>query len=116
MFLKRLLTALFIIGCIIFSQTAYSQTASDKQSTIKTQNQKKDESKQSTTAKKTSPNKKSSRSRNSIPEVPLTDARITFDYEIFNFGRIVPGTRVVHNFNVRNTGPDTLRITRIKAT
>ena len=116
MFLKRLLTALFIIGCLMISQTAYSQIASDKQSTVKTQNPKKAESKQSTTAKKTSPKKKSSRSRNPIPEVPLSDARVTYDGEIFNFGRVFPGSRVVHNFIVQNTGPDTLRITRIKPT
>lgn len=52
--------------------------------------------------------------KNEIPEVPMTAARITFDYTHFDFGNVPPGDKVTHDFPVKNTGPDTLIITKIK--
>jgi hypothetical protein len=48
-------------------------------------------------------------------EVELTDARITFDHTDYDFGSVPPGSRIVHVFPLKNTGPDTLYITKIKA-
>lgn len=50
-----------------------------------------------------------------VPEVELTNARITYDHTEYDFGSVAPGARVSHNFPVTNTGPDTLNITKIKA-
>jgi hypothetical protein len=50
-----------------------------------------------------------------VPVVPLTNARITYDYIVFDFGYVLPGSKVTHSFPVRNTGTDTLNITKIKA-
>jgi hypothetical protein len=49
------------------------------------------------------------------PEVPLSDARIAFDYTVFDFGTVPNGAYMTHNFPVSNIGPDTLYITKIKA-
>jgi len=40
--------------------------------------------------------------------------RIIFDQEEFNFGELVEGTLVGHVFKFKNTGDDTLRITRLE--
>jgi hypothetical protein len=53
--------------------------------------------------------------KSDIPEIPLVNSRITYQYTDFNFGEVPPGTKVTHNFPVSNTGPDTLIISKIKA-
>lgn len=53
--------------------------------------------------------------KNDVPEVPLTNARIAFDYTTFDFGTVPNGAKMTHYFPVQNTGPDTLYITKIKA-
>ena len=40
--------------------------------------------------------------------------RIIFDQEEFNFGELAEGTLVGHVFKFKNTGDDTLRITRLE--
>jgi hypothetical protein len=52
--------------------------------------------------------------KNDIPEIPMTNARITYDYTHFDYGNVPGGSKVTHNFPVKNTGPDTLIITKIK--
>jgi hypothetical protein len=67
--------------------------------------------------KKTTPTQQPSlRTPTNVPEVELTNARITFDHTVFNFGSIPKGTMVSHDFWFENTGTDTLVITRVKPT
>ncbi len=49
------------------------------------------------------------------PEIPLSDARIAFEYSKFDFGTVPNGAQMTHYFPVTNIGPDTLYITKIKA-
>ena len=45
------------------------------------------------------------------------NAKITFDEESFNFGFVPQGnTKLIHKFHLKNTGTDTLRITRVRPT
>lgn len=53
--------------------------------------------------------------KGNVPDVPLTNARIAFDQIVFDFGDVPGDTKVTHYFPVRNIGPDTLIISRIKA-
>lgn len=50
-----------------------------------------------------------------VPEIPLVESRITFDYATFDFGDVPPGVSVTHDFPVANTGKDTLIISAVKA-
>lgn len=52
---------------------------------------------------------------NEQANIPPNDARITFEYSLFDFGVVPPGSQVTHHFPVSNTGTDTLYITKIKA-
>lgn len=56
-----------------------------------------------------------SKKKNAVPEVPLTNARIAFEYAKFDFGTVPNGAQMTHFFPVTNIGPDTLYITKIKA-
>lgn len=53
--------------------------------------------------------------KSDVPEIPLKNSRITYDYTNFDFGNVPPGTKITHDFPVKNTGADTLIITKIKA-
>jgi hypothetical protein len=64
---------------------------------------------------KASKSKASSKRRSDVPDIPLTNARITFAHTEFDFGSVPKGAKVTHHFPVSNTGPDTLIITKIKA-
>ncbi len=50
----------------------------------------------------------------STPEIPPNNSTITFDHEQFDYGVVPRGEQVTHHFPVKNTGTDTLTITRIK--
>jgi hypothetical protein len=106
--LRFLLIALSI--CLLSSPLVFCQTETSKA-----------ETKQKDTAtdegKKTVPSQQPSRSApTSVPKVELTNARITFDHTVFDFGSIPKGTKVSHDFWFENTGTDTLVITRVKPT
>jgi hypothetical protein len=47
---------------------------------------------------------------------PASKARIKFESDMFEFGSIPRGATVVHAFNLKNTGADTLKITNVKPT
>jgi hypothetical protein len=49
-----------------------------------------------------------------IKEIPMTNARIKFDENEFDFGSIQKGAQVSHNFWFTNAGTDDLQITKIK--
>jgi hypothetical protein len=53
--------------------------------------------------------------KNDIPEIPLAESRLTFDYDSFDFGDVPPGLSVTHDFPFTNTGKDTLIISAVKA-
>ena len=53
--------------------------------------------------------------KSDVPDIPLTNARIAFEHTSFDFGSVPPGAKMTHHFPVRNNGPDTLIISRIKA-
>lgn len=46
--------------------------------------------------------------------IPPNNARISFDHTLFDFGVVPRGEKVTHHFPVKNTGSDTLTITKIK--
>jgi hypothetical protein len=52
---------------------------------------------------------------NQAPDVPLTNARIEFNHDRFDFGTVPGGAQLTHHFPVKNVGTDTLVITQIKA-
>jgi len=90
------------IASILVVSGGYAQTKTSP----KVQDKKADENK-SSTAKKKLPK--------DVPVVPMTNARITYSHIVFDFGYVPPGSKVTHSFPVKNIGPDTLNITRIKA-
>jgi hypothetical protein len=50
-------------------------------------------------------------------EIPLSEnARIEFDHTVFDFGAMNKGSTVAHSYWFKNTGTDTLVITKIKST
>jgi len=107
----KLLTVLGVCG-LIFAASAQSQVAPPKSSTATKDSQKALlEQKAQKEKNQVVPPKKTG----DVPEVPLTNARITFEHLVFDFGEVPGGTKVTHYFPVKNTGPDTLVITRIKA-
>jgi len=104
-FLIIILSLCLISSPLVFCQTEASKTEpKQKETTI-------DES------KKTVPSQlPSRRAPTNVPKVELTNARITFDHTVFDFGSIPKGTKVSHNFWFENTGTDTLVINRVKPT
>lgn len=89
-------------GLILITSSGYAQT----QAPPKVQEIKPAGAKPPTTAKKLPKD---------VPVVPLTNARITYNHLVFDFGYVPPGSKVSHSFPVKNTGPDTLNIVSIKA-
>lgn len=49
-----------------------------------------------------------------IPREP--GARLVFEEEIYEFGEIEEGVVLTHVFNFKNTGADTLKISRVRGT
>lgn len=103
-----LLVFAFLFSVQIWGQQTPASTAA-KQGNKTAVKQVNVDSLKAISGKKSTPIKK-----NDIPEIPMTAARITYDYTHFNYGNVPPGAKVTHNFPVKNTGPDTLIITRIK--
>jgi hypothetical protein len=90
---------------LAFCQTEESKTAVDQQDTTTNKDKK-------TTPAKKPPIKPSSK----VPEIELTNARLTFENTTYNFGSIPKGAKVTHNFWFENTGSDTLVINRVRPT
>jgi hypothetical protein len=116
------LTTLAILMFFFLSSFAFGQTQdSVKTGTVKKPAAIKKATPPATTTKKpirqlpTRTAKTPTKRINKVPDIPLTDARITYDYTDFDFGVVPPGTQLTHHFPVRNTGPDTLVISKIKA-
>jgi hypothetical protein len=108
---SKFLIALCVFGLMV-TAAAQSQVTPPKSGTVTKDSQKallEQKAKQEKN-RATPPRKK-----DDVPNVPLTAARITFDHLVFDFGDVPGGTKVTHYFPVKNTGPDTLVITRIKA-
>jgi len=131
------------MGSMLLFANAYSQTTDTKESSVKakskierpatTAEQKvqkpatavkpkvqkpvaKKSLKAGQTRSKKGKSKSAARKRKSdVPDIPLTNARITFNHTEFDFGAVPPGAKITHHFPVSNTGPDTLVITKIKA-
>jgi len=99
---KLKILAVIFIGLILTTSSGYAQT----KIAPKVQD-KKSEGEKTSTAEKKLPK--------DVPVVPLTNARIIYDHIVFDFGYVPPGSKVTHSFPVKNTGPDTLYITSIKA-
>ena len=99
---KLKILAVIGIGLMLVISTGYAQT----QTPPKVQEIKPAGVKPSTVGKKLPKD---------VPVVPLTNARITYNHLAFDFGYVPPGSKVSHSFPVKNTGPDTLNITSIKA-
>jgi len=89
-------------GLILATSGGYAQT----KITPKVEDNKSSGEKPATTAKKLPKD---------VPEVPMTNARITYNHMVFDFGYVPTGSKVTHSFPVKNTGPDTLNIVSIKA-
>ncbi len=100
-----------VIPVLLMSSQAFSQATVEKKEKIPPKQTKKIDSTKPKPSEKYSEHKK----KKDVPEVPLTNARITFENTVFDFGMVPPGNRVSYNFQVSNTGPDTLNITKIKA-
>ncbi|MCP4584057.1 MAG: DUF1573 domain-containing protein [candidate division Zixibacteria bacterium] len=116
----RLLVAVCVSSILLFAN-AYSQTTDTKQpaTAVKPKVQKpipkKTKNLNQTRTNKNQKSKAAARRKNDVPDIPLTNARITFDHAEFDFGSVPPGAKVTHHFPVSNTGPDTLVISKIKA-
>ena len=115
-----LLMAIFI-SIVFLATMGYGQTTDAEKAAEKIKAQQVTQGKESaadvknrTVPKTSRPNPVSSRPKD-VPEVPLTNARIAYDYTSFDFGLVPPGAQITHHFPVHNTGPDTLIITKIKA-
>jgi len=54
------------------------------------------------------------KAKQDVPEIPLVESRITFDYAEYDFGEVPPGAKVTCQFPVANNGQDTLIINKIK--
>lgn len=104
-FLIIILSLSLISSPLVFCQTEASKTEIKQKETTTSKE------------KKTAPTQKPSRRKpTQVPKVELTNARLTFDHTVFNFGSIPKGTKVIHNFWFENTGTDTLVISRVKPT
>ena len=104
-FIIIILSLSLLSSPLAFCQTQGTKTAIEQQDTTTNK------------VKKTAPTKKQQRKpRSKVPEIKLTNARLTFDNTTFNFGSIPKGAKVIHNFWFKNTGSDTLIISRVKPT
>ena len=116
----RLLLAV-CISSMLFVASAYCQTTDTNKpaTTVKPKAKQAEGLQKSTPLKPRTPKKKPARAkqtrRSDVPDIPLTNARIAFDHNVFNFGVVPKGVKVTHHFPVSNIGPDTLIITKIKA-
>jgi len=117
---RKLIFASVIIVSLMSSQVFGQATVEKKEDTQTKQTKKIDSTKPKPADKastKNVPSKKYSKykKKKDVPEVPLANSRITFEKTVFDFGMVPPGNKVTYNFQVSNTGPDTLNITKIKA-